>query len=208
MNNKFLYFIILILSVFCILSVKKCNENRENLKTEKGFLEQALEQIKSSNGVITKQKTLITTDYDLIKKMAEEITVLRNKKRVKEVVKVKETFYLKDTILLDSVVYLKDSTIMKPFSKRNPHYLLQGRVFDSTLYIDSLVIPNKITIAKELKGGIWKKKQYVYVHNSNPYITVDSMNNVSVVEVDTKFNRFVKTTGKIGVGILIGILIK
>ena len=70
------------------------------------------------------------------------------------------------------------------FTKRDSNLFFKGYANSQNLFIDTLLIPNKMTLTHkwERKNFLAKKKYLVEVTNSNPYVSVVGLNNYTFVE--------------------------
>ncbi len=106
-----------------------------------------------------------------------------------------------DSLVANSIV------VPKKFSDTtNKWYKVSGEVTKKAVDIDSFTITNQstVTVGYKKSGFLgFGRTPVVEVKNTNPYLSVSSVNNVVVKE-----NKgFFKTTGfKIGIGVLLGLL--
>lgn len=100
-----------------------------------------------------------------------------------------ETITIVDSVFIpinkiDTIYLGLDSIVNYHFTKRDSNLFFKGYANSQNLFIDTLLIPNKMTLTHkwERKNFLAKKKYLVEVTNSNPYVSVVGLNNYTFVE--------------------------
>jgi hypothetical protein len=201
-KNKNTVIVILILAL--LFNIKKCSDNRAELKSTITAWKQLQKQKEDSLiQVINKKGEEITTQKQLLitEKQAKDMLLLENEnlKKIKSKVKVvtktevKEVFIPYDTtIIIHDSLY--DSTfIAKGFSVNDKWYSVKGITLKKGIYIDKIAFNNEIetVIGYEKPKGIKKlwesSKPVVQVNNKNPYSSTVQMENIVIQPPKKKF---------------------
>jgi hypothetical protein len=150
-------------------------------------------KIKSDSSIIADQQTLILENNKDIQKMLKQVS--DGLKDVQSRVEIRYITEIESVLVpYDSPVYLLDSNAIRiplKFKKSTKDYFLGGSIKKEGILFDSLAIPNKlsVTIGKERKN-IWKKPEtIVRVQSSNPYVKIDSMNNIVLKDKKVFYER-------------------
>ena len=200
-NSKFITKIGLVFFAFVILltQISKCQREKDmadlntQLANQRVSNAQFRVKIKSDSSIIADQQTLILENNKDIQKMLKQVS--DGLKDVQSRVEIRYITEIESVLVpYDSPVYLLDSNaIMIPlkFKKSTKDYFLGGSIKKEGILFDSLAIPNKlsVTIGKERKN-IWEKPEtIVRVQSSNPYVRIDSMNNIVLKDKKVFYER-------------------
>lgn len=176
-----------------------------------------IEKLNEKGEKIAEQDQVILTQKDAIAHNLLEIETL---KKIKSQVKIKtitkiDSVYIPVLDTIERIIY--DTTgiallkLPTKFGLENEWYSIFSTINKNGMLLDSLSIYNRqiITIGMKSNGIFKSPTPSVVVKNENPYVNVNSLNNV-VIKNDTRFydkKGFWYGVG-VGTGILIPILIK
>ena len=161
------------------------------------------EIIKSNKSKIIEQEQIFLSERDA---MRNNLLVADNKlKRIKNQLKYKTTIQL-DSVFIpftDTIVSV-DSNFKSFFSLKNQHYSISGVSQSNGVLINSISLPNKMTITiGSKKQGLFKKAlPIVKIDNSNPYIVNNSLSNITIKN-DLKW--YEKRSNWLLVGVISGV---
>ena len=185
--------------ILFILIASKCERNNEFEDLSTQLAKQRTQnaefrvKIKSDSSVIADQKTLILENNKDIQKMLKQVS--DGLKDVQSRVEIKYITQIESVLVpYDSPVYYLDSQAVRiplKFKRQHANYFIGGTLKKEGILFDSLTIPNKlsVTIGKE-RQSIWKKPEtIVRVQSSNPYVRIDSMNNIVLKDKKVFYER-------------------
>lgn len=180
--------ILLLLTVLCYwsksLQLYKAQKEITQLERQKGeyktFLNEKNEVVAIQNQNIVNLKTAL-----------KEARLDGEKwKSIKSKVKIETKFIFdtifvsyRDTIYISDTIYPKGTiNVPKRFHKKDSLYEIGGLVLLDGIKIDTLIIPNDMSVTIGSQKTKWWKKAVpiVQVKNSNKYLTVQSMDNIVV----------------------------
>lgn len=109
----------------------------------------------------------------------------------------------KDTIVLNDTNAIK---VPKRFAIDTKFYDISGQVLKTGVLLDSISFPNEtiVTIGQSKKNLFAKKESVVHIKNTNPFLKMQSMENV-IIKEKTPFYK--SATFLVGIGILGGLFI-
>ena len=203
----------IVVIVFLLNSIYKSNIRLSQYKNEIekfDFKEQKFNEIiKSNKSKIIEQEQIFLSERDALR---NNLLVADSKlKRVKNQLNYKTTIEL-DSVFIpftDTILSL-DSNFKTFFSLKNEHYLISGFSEAKGVLINSLSLPNKMTITiGSKKQGLFKKAlPIVKIDNSNPYIVNNSLSNITIKN-DLKWYEKKSNCLLVGVisGVALGIII-
>ena len=176
-----------------------------------------IEKLNEKGEKIAEQDQIILTQKDAI---AHNLLEISNLKKIKSQVKIQtitkiDSVYIPVIDTVDRIVY--DTTglallkLPTKFGLESEWYSIFSTINKNGMLLDSLSLYNRqiITIGMKSNGIFKSPTPSVVVKNENPYVNINSMNNV-VIKNDTRFydkKGFWFGVG-VGTGVLIPILIK
>lgn len=168
-------------------------------------------QTQKDGSTIASQKQMILSQEEAYKlgvlKLEGEIKKAQSQVRQKQVIQIDSVFVPFETT--DTIITTKTDTIWaKKFQHKNQWYEFGGNVRENGLQMDSIKIFNEssITIGWKSAGFLrLKKEPVVEIKNTNPYLSLTSMNNVVVKKRKGLFQNPIFWTG---VGLVSGFLLK
>ena len=176
-----------------------------------------IEKLNEKGEKIAEQDQIILTQKDAI---AHNLLEINNLKKIKSQVKIKtitkiDSVYIPVIDTVERIVY--DTTglallkLPTKFGLESEWYSIFSTINKNGMLLDSLSMYNRqvITIGMKSNGIFKSPTPSVVVKNENPYVNVNSLNNV-VIKNDTRFydkKGFWFGVG-VGTGVLIPILIK
>ncbi len=176
-----------------------------------------IEKLNEKGEKIAEQDQIILTQKDAI---AHNLLEISNLKKIKSQVKIQtitkiDSIYIPVIDTVDRIVY--DTTglallkLPTKFGLESEWYSIFSTINKNGMLLDSLSLYNRqiITIGMKSNGIFKSPTPSVVVKNENPYVNINSMNNV-VIKNDTRFydkKGFWFGVG-VGTGVLIPILIK
>jgi hypothetical protein len=209
MNYKFhLYYISLIGIIILLFSIRECNnqKNVNNLINQISNYSDSAKYYKSVNGNLIAYNSILKVQNEKqLKSILENYQILKDEiKKIKKIQNVTNINH--QTIIKDTVEIPKDSIPcdFNPFTiyKKNNYFQFKGILSKDNLIIDSLVIPNQMSIILgKRKIGFLKYEEQVNVINSNPHIIVTNLSNI---QVEQNKEWWEKGWVKISAGLLIG----
>lgn len=109
----------------------------------------------------------------------------------------------KDTIVLNDTNAIK---VPKRFAIDTKFYDISGQVLKTGVLLDSISFPNEtiVTIGQSKKNLFAKKESVVHIKNTNPFLKMQSMENV-IIKEKTPFYK--KPIFLVGIGFLGGLFI-
>lgn len=176
-----------------------------------------IQKLNEKGEKIAEQDQIILTQKDAI---AHNLLEINNLKKIKSQVKIKtitkiDSVYIPVIDTVERIVY--DTTglallkLPTKFGLESEWYSIFSTINKNGMLLDSLSMYNRqvITIGMKSNGIFKSPTPSVVVKNENPYVNVNSLNNV-VIKNDTRFydkKGFWFGVG-VGTGVLIPILIK
>lgn len=176
-----------------------------------------IQKLNEKGEKIAEQDQIILTQKDAI---AHNLLEINNLKKIKSQVKIKtitkiDSVYIPVIDTVERIVY--DTTglallkLPTKFGLESEWYSIFSTINKNGMLLDSLSMYNRqvITIGMKSNGIFKSPTPSVVVKNENPYVNVNSLNNV-VIKNDTRFydkKGFWYGVG-VGTGVLIPILIK
>ena len=176
-----------------------------------------IEKLNEKGEKIAEQDQIILTQKDAI---AHNLLEISNLKKIKSQVKIQtitkiDSIYIPVIDTVDRIVY--DTTglallkLPTKFGLESEWYSIFSTINKNGMLLDSLSLYNRqiITIGMRSNGIFKSPTPSVVVKNENPYVNINSMNNV-VIKNNTRFydkKGFWFGVG-VGTGVLIPILIK
>ena len=176
-----------------------------------------IEKLNEKGEKIAEQDQIILTQKDAI---AHNLLEISNLKKIKSQVKIQtitkiDSIYIPVIDTVDRIVY--DTTglallkLPTKFGLESEWYSIFSTINKNGMLLDSLSLYNRqiITIGMKSNGIFKSPTPSVVVKNENPYVNINSMNNV-VIKNNTRFydkKGFWFGVG-VGTGVLIPILIK
>lgn len=208
-NKKFhLIYLSALLIVAVIFSFRECSHKQDvnSLINDITNYSDSAKYYKGKNGEVTAYNKILEVQNEeqlrsvvsTNKQIAEEI---KHFKTLRNVTTIKEVINIHDTIRFDNIIPCD----FKPFAirKESEHYKFKGILSNKDLTIDSLTIPNTVSvIVGKRKVGFLKYEDQVNVLNSNPYVMTTNISNVSIKREKKWWERPLVT---LGIGFVTGI---
>jgi hypothetical protein len=177
-------FIVLLLSWF--FNNRRINHDLLRQLAQK---EQKFVKYKTDNDkiVVTQEQLILTANKENMRlvKTINKFKEIQGQVKVQTITQLKE---IKVPYKVEVVKYIDTSTpnslqtFIKtplPFEQKDKHYNIAGRVESDGVFIDSLNIPNELTITTgKVKGGLFKDDKYIIeVVSNNPNVDISKVNN-------------------------------
>lgn len=211
MKNK--YWLIIISIIIVIFGIREFinRKNNDKLISEIVNYKNTVEVEKLKNGaLIYSNKTLKLESQKQIKEMASNLNdtvkqMLKKFKRVESVTEiVSNTIITRDTIKLENNIPCITSPIK--IIKKTPNYSFKGTLDSSKFTIDTISIPNVISIIiGRKKTGFLKYEDMISINNSNPLVETS---NISSYTYKPKKRFLQKTWVHIAGGVVIAVIAK
>lgn len=181
-------------AVLLFLYVKSCNKNLA-LKNEIAEVQSYKDTVlyyKAKNGEYVSYNESLKVSFesymlatnDSIKDFLENIRI----PKPEVITVIKEVFYV-DSIPSVSLG-IADCDFDTTFKISDSNYEIAGRVTDEALKLESILIPNKMTLViGNKKQNWWSKKEYIAtVKNTNPYIKTDGIQSFTFSDESSRFS--------------------
>lgn len=205
------YIVLIVIFLVLLLSLNTCNNKKINEITESNF---TIRQ-KDSITIIEQSQNLVTKDAEIVKK-TEQIEKLKN---LKAQVVYKTVYKVKNILVpyVDSnnvvIIHEKDSTgniidsvncltLPAHVSRNEKNLSIDATINETGLTIDSLEIPDKVTITVGTTKNVFDPQPIVKITHTNPYVNTSSVNNIIVdPELKKKQLHSFLIGGAIGIGL-------
>lgn len=191
---KFWHGVILMGIVAMLMYVKSCNSNRKyNNEVQKVLSYQ--DTVKNYNAkdgtIVDYNNNLKTTLEAFMKATQDSMRILLENIRIPKpevITIIKERFYV-DSIPSISL-NLPNCKFDTTFALREEFYEVTGRVTDKALSLQSIMIPNTVSVViGNSKEKWWKQKEYIAtVTHSNPYISTEGIQSFTIEEPRSKWS--------------------
>lgn len=210
MKKYTLHFVVIVFAVLTLFSLNKGCERERKEKSNYEALTDSIKYYKNKLGTHTATiKTLKGNNKDLqillLDKDKELETLTKEFKKVKSIVKA-ETVTEIPTVKDSFTVALPCPYFERKGNVQNKHYSFQYKITPEALTLDSLRIPNNITIITGVKRKWFLGKQYVAtdVTSSNPYVKTTDL---KAYQMEVPNPIYKKWYVWLGAGVLTGVLI-
>ena len=193
-NLKFWHGMLVMGLIALFLFLRSCNNNRKftNAISDINAYQDTVKHYKTKNGTIVDYNNNLETTLEAFMAATSDSmrVLLANLKIPKpEVITViKERFYI-DSI--PSVgLNISNCTFDTTFSIRQRYYEVKGKVNNKELLLQSILIPNTISLViGDHKDKWYKKREYIAtVTNSNPYISTESIKSFTLKETQSRWS--------------------
>jgi len=210
-HRRYIYVIVAVVTILiCAIIFRECQHQKDtdSLVKKISTYSDSAKHYKSKYGVVAYNQTL---KFENVKQLKSYFlnndtisNLLKKFKKINSVTIVKEKIYIHDTV---PVYFTKDNIIpcdFKPFQvKRDTTwYHFVGTIHRDKFVIDTILIPNKQTIAVGYKRiNLFKKEQRVEIINSNPYLQISNIGGYVIDDKKKWYQRpFVTFLGGVVVG--------
>jgi len=205
-------FIILFFIIVTLSLLTTCNSSKKVDSLRKELSETYSVSKKDSMTIVTQKQLLVTKDDALAKAIAksEQLKDLKSQVIYKTSTVIKNVYVPYIDTTKKFFVYLHDTVNGKDFPRvclplpaaleeENKNLYFRAHIDTIGLSIDSLSIPDSVSITIGDTKDLFKKQSVVRVVHSNPYILTNSMQNVVVDDKSVK-----KQVKAAGLGFLTG----
>ena len=186
--------LILLLVFITIFLLNRSCEKERHFDNTMTILNNKVQYHKTSKGQVVAEKQFLETTTRQIKKDLDSLKEITRRYK-----KIKNATIIKQEVRIDTVVITYTDTIpyvfKRSFKLTKPDYIIGGKITHKALHIDSIIIPNVITVITGVKKGWDHDIITTEVVNSNPYINTI---NISTHSEKIKTRRF-------GLGIFMGV---
>ena len=173
------------ISLLCIcllLGVRSCELVKEASQSTIDLLKLQQENLQLKKTIDDKGREIANIQVvvlDKDKKIQEQLKEINKLKSldVKVIVDTKTIYDTMTIALHDTTIVTKTDTIRyQKFNFNDEWLILEGRVDNSKLFLDTLQVNNKYKIEiGEEKVGLFKKEKKVYVINENPHTSTNDL---------------------------------
>ena len=173
------------ISLLCIcllLGVRSCELVKESSQSTIDLLKLQQDNLQLKKTIDDKGREIASIQVvvlDKDKKIQEQLKEIKKLKSldVKVIVDTKTIYDTMTIALHDTTIVTKTDTIKyQKFNFNDDWLVLQGRVDNSKLFLDTLQVNNKYKIEiGEEKVGLFKKEKKVYVINENPHTSTNDL---------------------------------
>lgn len=226
-TNKFLLVALIatLLGLFLTDQARRKAENEtKDIQSQYEFLNQTHKELVNRHGrLIEEQKTAQTTSESQIKDLSAKVFDLtkREERRIKQVealIRIAQNAGIRDVMIpykvtdtvqadpSDSLI-AKAKVVIPPkqFADSTEHYSINGTVLLEGVRIDSLDIPDSLSlrIAQKKEGLFKPKQQVIQIIHSNPLVKTTGLNSLTLKQKPTAWNRVIKPA----LGVIAGVLL-
>lgn len=205
MKLNFIHGIVLgaVIALFFLIDGCKSRKEFKDAVTQRMEYQHKAEEYKTKNGTLVAKNERLKTTMEVLKSTNDSLVGYIKEIGVKnpETITIIETETKLKGVKIPIRIY--DCDVDTAFTKEDKHYMISGKLDSSGLYFDSLSFPNKLGIVLGYQRPKWfkKKEPVVTVTNSNPYVRVNGITSIDIVD---KKKFYEKTWFKLTTGAVIG----
>lgn len=201
-------YLVVILIVLAFFSIREMinQKNNDDLIDKISTYSDSARYYKGKNGeVVAFNNVLKVNNEEQLRSLLSTNEQIRDEikkfKSLRDVTTIKTYTVIHDTIPIPANSIPCD---FKPFpiTKLDKNYTFKATLSKNDFVIDSLIIPNDISIIiGKRKVGFMKYEEQVTVKNSNPYVNTTNLSNISVKHEKKWWDRGIV---KFGAGFVVG----
>jgi hypothetical protein len=205
MKLTFIHGIILgaIIALFFLIDGCKSRKDFKVAVTQRMEYQHKAEEYKTKNGTLVAKNERLKTTMEVLKSTNDSLVGYIKEIGVKnpKTITIIETETKLKGVKIPIRIY--DCDVDTAFTKEDKHYMIYGKLNSSGLYFDSLSFPNKLGLVLGYQRPKWfkRKEPVVTVTNSNPYVRVQGITSIDIIDKKKFYER---TWFKLTAGAVIG----